>query len=76
MVQTLVQTFKLVRIGIRNGCLADKCFGQTQQRRLPQRSLSSNPKPGLDASAVVLDVEVFDIRVGGRKLTVREVSYR
>ena len=40
-----------------------------------ERSLSANPKPGFDDLTVLLELEVFDVRVGGQKLAVREVNY-
>ena len=52
------------------------CLVRLNKRRLLKRSLSSNPKSGFDDGTVVLEVEVIDIRVGGRKLAVPEVNYR
>ena len=73
LVPTLVPT--LVR-GIRKGCRGNLAVARCLVKLSAERSLSSNPKPGFDDSTVLLEVEVFDVRVGGQKLAVREVNYR
>ena len=48
-------------------------LGQTQQRRAQPLV---EPKAGFDGASMLLEVDVFDVRVSGQKPVVRKVNYR
>ena len=83
LVQTLVPDFgpDLVPVGIRNGCPAESrsgihkfmLLGQTQQRRAQPLV---EPKAGFNGASMLLEIDVFDVRVSGQKPAVRKVNYR